>query len=358
MLSAILVVVLMLCTLSACGSNKKIGSSEKNSQSTQVKHTGKKIKGEITDFSGYSDGVALVKLDNNDEKIYCIDKSGNIVFELDIKTPIDWVKFINGLAIIDGGVCDLEGKITYPEDVGAEEFFQYAFSGGYIIATKITADYSSSKKEMGILNTDFEWVIEPSETLFSEFEGDKELFANIANYESFYCNGVICFANSNKFLNVKTGEVIEKADVELPPNTWYRQDDTLSYYNRNNELKVDFSKYDNLTSIENHYINNKILIRFSNQEVGKYFWTIADEKGEFLFEPLEEPKTIYRNILEFDGENILIYNDEYLECYNCKGEKLGERDAESKIISISDGVISLKVGNTYSLYTPKFEPLF
>lgn len=206
-LSAILVAVLMLCTLSACGGNKNIGESEKNSQNAVV-NTGKKIKGKIINFLGYSNGFALVELDNDDEKAYCIDKSGNIVYQLDIESgSFAWKRFINGMTITDGGICNLNGKIVYPEDMGVKSFYTFALDGGYIIATKITADYSSSKKEMGVLNTDFEWVIEPSETLFAEFEEDLDTSLST---ESGYYNGIIYFGMSDKFLNVETGEVLEK----------------------------------------------------------------------------------------------------------------------------------------------------
>lgn len=151
----------------------------------------------------------------------------------------------------------------------------------------------------------------------------------------------------------------------MTSDTWYTSYD--QFYDMNEEVRVDFSRYDNIIGFSNDgkYKNNKIVVKFANEH--KYFWTIADEKGELLFEPLEVP-VCEVDFVKFDGEYVLIYDrSNYgscnLQCYNSNGEKLGELTINESIkdtgnISISDGVISLKVGNTYSLYTTKFETLF
>ena len=367
-LSTVLAIV-MVFVLSACGS--KIGNESGNDlQSSAIKHTGKKISGEITSASVFSDGLAFVCLDGNKEKVYCIDEYGNIVFELENKVQSAmgeiFVKFKNGYALIDGGICNTKGEIIYPKDVGATEFFGIALKGGYIIATKVTADYSASKQEIGVMNTDFEWVVQPSETIYNEICEDLWT-ASASNTQSFYANGIVYFDGCKKYLNLKTGEISDKADIKIPSENWIYYTD-YTFRNGNEEIMVDLSNLSNIESTGNNsYKNGKVPVIFFNQQIGKRFWTLVDEKGEFLFEPVEMMNftEFMYSWIEFDGENTVFYDKtmKKLNCFNSKGKLSGEMSVEDLSAGyIEDGIILLISGSMNSkkcnYYKTDFTPLF
>ncbi len=365
---SLVLVVAMVLSLSACG-GEKTKSSGDESKEIVVEHTGKKIKGEITAASVFSNGLAFVCLDGNKEKAYCIDKQGNIVFELENKIqPVFgeiYEKFINGYALVDGGICDITGKITYPQDVGATYFYGVALNGGYIIATKETADYSSSKKELGIMNTDFEWVLQPSETIYNELS-ENLWTISAQNTESFFANGIVYFDGCKKYLNVKTGEVSDSVDSKFPSETWKCYTDN-TFRNSNEEIMVNLSNLSNIESTGNNtYKNGKVPVIFLNQQAGKRFWTLVDEKGEFLFEPVEMVDlSIALGRIVFDGKNTVFYDksSNKLSCFDEKGKLLGELNDENLSSAyIENGVILVISGGMNSkkchYYNTDFSPLF
>ncbi len=362
--------VAMVLFSSACGGEKAKDSEGVNSEELVIEHTGKKIKGEVTAASVFSDGLAFVFLDGNKEKAYCIDKQSNIVFELDnkIQSAVGkiYVKFESGYALVDGGICNTKGEITYPEDVGATEFFGVALKGGYILATRITADYSTSKQEMGVMNTNFEWVLEPSETMYNELS--ENLWTTTAmNSKSFYADGMIYLDGCKKYLNVNTGEISDSSNSRLPSNTWvYYTDNT--FRNSNEEVMVDLSQLDNIESTGNNaYKNNKVPVVFYNQQVGKRFWALVDEKGGFVFNPVEMVNftDFMWSWIKFDGEYTVFYDSsaKKLSSFNSKGELLGELSVDDLSTGeIEDGTILLISGGVNSkkchYYNIDFTPLF
>ena len=368
---SLILAVAMTMSLSACG-GQKTNNNGGNSEEIAIEHTGKKIKGEITAASVFSDGLAFVCLDGNKENAYCIDKQGNIVFELENKIQSAFGeivnKFENGYALIDGGICNTKGEITYPEDVGATEFFGIALKGGYIIATKVTADYSISKQEIGVMNTDFEWVVQPSETIYNEVCEDLWTTSSL-NTQSFYADGVVYFDGCKKYLNVKTGEVSEKTDIKIPSENWIYYTD-YTFRNGNEEVMVDLKHLDNISgTCNNSYKKNKVPVIFNNMQVGKLFWSLVDEKGELLFNPVETTD-FFTGLTDFswvifDGENTVFYAKSMnkLSSFNSKGELSGEMSVEDLSAGyIENGIILLISGGMYSkkchYYNADFSPLF
>lgn len=367
--SLILAVIIMI-SMSACVGQKTKNSTGDNSEKIAIEHTGKKINGEITAASVFSDGLAFVCLDGNKEKAYCIDKQGNIVFELENKIQSAFGKisnkFENGYALIDGGICNTKGEITYPKDVGATEFLEIALKGGYIIATKVTADYNTSKQEIGVMNTNFEWIVQPSETIYNEICEDLWT-TSTSNTQSFYADGVVYFEGCKKYLNVKTGEVSDSTDINIPSENWIYYTD-YKFRNANEEVMVDLSVLSNIESTgSNSYKNGKVPVIFFNQSVGKRFWTLVNEKGEFLFEPVEMINftEFVFSWIKFDGETTVFYDasTEKLSSFNSKGELSGEISViDLSYGEINDGVILLVSGDAYSqtcrYYNADFSPLF
>lgn len=368
---SLILVIIMVLSMSACAGGKVANSINDDSGESKIEHTGKKIKGEITAASVFSEGLAFVCLDGNMGKIYCIDKQSNIVFEFEnnIEYALDNIpiKFEQGYALINDAICDTEGKFVYPEDVEVTKFYDFALKGGYIIAERVVADYNSSKKELGIMNTKFEWVLQPSEKMYSKLE--EGLFsATYGVNESFYSDNYIYFSGCRKYLNIETGEVLESIKTRLSSETWdYNIDRTM--INASGEVMVNLRNLENIESTGNNtYKNGKIPLVFYNQDVAKRFWTLADEKLNFLFDPIEMVDysvESYSNWIKFDGEYIVFYDEptKKLRSYNSNGKFLNELTVEKLLTGyIEDGVILLVSDGTnskeYRYYNADLTPLF
>lgn len=373
-LLAIILSISIIASFTACNGTKRnendnktnsIINADSPSSKQEIEHTGKKISGQITAASTFSEGLAFVCLDGDKEKTYCINKDGYIVFEIDINiSGLGKIedKFVNGLAVLKSQqntgrvLCDTKGNITTPEDLGVTNFCGLALEGKYIIVEKITASYDSSKKEIGVINTDFEWVVELSESIYDQL-GDVML--QPSNTTSFYYNDFCYFENNKKYLNLKTGEVTDTVDFILPSNKWKcYTDNTYRDYNEN--ILLDLSDVPNALAYTYGigFVNGKTPIRFHNKETGTYFFNIIDEKGEFLFDPIELSKI---EAFYFDGDYLLVIDNymgsqKNIKCYDTKGNLLGELDTysieknRSYNCEISDGIITIYSSYSYSNY--------
>lgn len=369
-------IALFLCTIisisvfAGCG---VVGDKSQNTTEGNIKHTGKKIKGEITAASSFSEGLAFVCVDNNQEKTYCINKDGYIVFELDENISINGEicdKFANGFAVLNSHstneniLCDTKGNTKTPEDIGVTNFCELGLEGGYLIVEKITSDYSSSKKEMGVMNTNFEWIVDLSESIYNEIGGIETL--PLYN-SSFFYNDICYFDYSKKYLNLKTGEVSDSVTFELPSNLWQSYTD-CKYRDYNENTVLDLSNVDNLTSV-GEFVKGKAPVKFYNEQSGTYFFTLINETGEFLFEPIESDKIAK---FSFDGEYIVTIDDimssnKNFKCYDTNGILLGQLDTStlaknySCTCEVSDGVITVWAGYIMQTYSGKcyyFKPDF
>lgn len=372
---SLLLALTFLVSLAACRNNE-VSSNDNNdtsTNSTDIKHTGKKISGEITGASVFSDGLAFVCVDGNKEKTYCINEDGYIVFELEQKLVVNntiYSKFINGLSLIPQGICNTEGKVTTPEEVGATSFYSIAFEGGYILAEKITSDYSSSKKELGVLNKNFEWIVPLSEDLYSSVENSLSGLTSIDS-KSFYSNDYIYFENTKNYLDLKNGTIAETANIPFPSNAWKTFSDNTFRDNNGNTI-LDLNKHDNIILLSGSRFNNKKApVKFYNPDTNTNFFTLIDESGNFLFEPVATNNNMSIADFNFDGETTLIINStmgvDTIQSYNSNGELLGQLNTDtlgnmSYHCDISDGIIVVRGGLNNSkrcyYYNNDFTPLF
>lgn len=361
-----LLVLCILVSLSACVRGTE-NSAIDNSQESTIKHNSKKIRGEIVAASVFSEGLAFVELLEEKGKTYCIDQNGNIVFELNIDLSINgdiYANFINGLAYVNEGFCDTTGKVTTPADIGATRFYYVStLSSGYILADVVTSDYSNTDKKLGVLNTDFEWCVEPTEYLYNEFaDEDGYLQISSAINTPDYVVGELYYNHSlEKALNLRTGEVIKNKESLGTPNSslWLKGSDGVQYtgyylpddssYLDDDRLVLDLTK-DGVVCSATSFVNGKAAIVYHNISANKYYVTMIDESGEHLFEPVE---TKY-NVVETDGKYILVSDTkigsgDHAEVFNDKGQKTGEIDvsADSSMsydFYIGDGVILVNAG--------------
>lgn len=354
--------------------------SDSNSHEDISEDEGEKIEGEIIAASDFSEGLAFVELSNDKGRTYCIDKKGNIVFRLDIKLSAMgyiYATFINGLAYVNVGLCDKTGKVTRPEDVGATNFIYVStLRAGYILAEVIESDYSSTTKKLGVLNTKFEWTVEPTENLYNEFSNKYgSLAISTASITSDYTVGDLFYCSDlNKILNLKTGEVINDKEKigEIDSSLWVLGANFTQYTGyylpgegsdlSEDRLVLDLTKNGVVCSATN-FVDGKAAIVYHNASANKYYVTMIDDQGKHLFEPVE---TKYKSV-ENDGKYILVTEDRCAEAFDDSGEKLGKIDFSTDLnksysFYFNDGIVLLRAGSGYNYtcyyYNVDFTPLF
>lgn len=302
--------------------------------------------------SPYSEGLMFIKTSTDDSRVYCVDKNGYVAFELtndiiNVKN-MDEAKFMGGYAFVRAfnesgnfcdAICDKQGNITLPSDIGATDFFgpDEILKSGYILATKVGATTS----KLGVLNTSFEWVVPLSEDLYNEFSDS----LSDSHKENFVIDEYFYSVKLAKSLNLKTGRIdsVKLKDV-TPSNNWGTPKSCDGYYRiENSTIVAKDGQYidldDNVIRASN-FSNGTAPILYENES--EYFVTLINEKGTHLFEPVQI--TYAPNSFKFatDG-NYLVYTEKsLLVCRDVTGKKIAEFDLEKfddKYLSINNGVI-------------------
>lgn len=339
-----------------------------------------KLTEQVFRSADFSEGLAAVVVGGRNGRGCVINKNGEIVFDLGFEIEnsysVSYCKFLNGYMFIDGGVCDKEGNFTYPEDVGAVKFYAVALEGGYIFAEIVEADFSSTKKSLGILNTKFEWVVQPSEQLYTSLLNDYGYLAfdTAINTSYFYHDGYVYIDEIKKIVNVDTGIVqeVEGTDFTYPSKTWQWYTDGTCRDNNEN-IMVDLSMYENLAVYMcGSFYNGYAPIMFYNESAETYFFTLVNEKGEFKFEPVDIKMSTASSLMT-DGNTIMVANAYYgtellIKTYDTNGNQIAEFNTDSigkycsYTVSIGNGVVLINGAYNYShyvwYYTPEFDPLF
>ena len=234
-LLALILVALMLVSITACnnpqsgiesggdntkdnvnkdngGDNTKDNVNKDNGTNNNNINSGDVNVDDIVFSSVYSDGVAIVNLKDEEGKAFVIDKQGNIIFDFPLAdgwadSSVNHLRFENDLLVYGGKCYDTKGNITTPESVGATTFIALE-QGKYIVAEKISSTYNSEKKELGLLNTDFEWILPLK-------EGHYDLYnSNIGKYKDFFWNEIV-FSTDNTikcFMSNSSTEVVYCSD--------------------------------------------------------------------------------------------------------------------------------------------------
>ena len=347
-------------------------NQEKNNENNESNQQKKKISGAIETGTVFSEGLALVQLVENKKTIYCIDKQGYIVFETTVEKTASLTAFCNGYATINGKIYDHTGKSIAPEDVGATNFYldNDIVKYGYILATKITSDFNGSKKELGIFDKNFNWVVSPSEELYQGlFNGAGTL------YSVAFSNNYLYLPLYESYLNILTGEILETEPEDFVSTQsdiatkYFSYVSDGTYIDKNNNIVIDLREYDTL-EYGWSFVNGKAVILFKNTISTynyKYYYTIIDKDGVFAFDPVEIDID-YVATIKFDGEYV-IFQDQMITsyttnyaCYDSAGKFKG-KTTFSRQISIQEGVINAYEINLYGsdrtyYYNPDFTPLF
>lgn len=278
---------------------------------------------DIVFSSAYSEGVAVINLRAEENTAYVIDKNGKIIFNFPLEDgyssyTIRNMKFQNGLLIYGGKLYAKDGTVILPESVGATAFVEY--DGTHVIAEKITSDYASSKKELGVLNAELSWVVSPT-------EGCYELYhSNTSSAQDFFWNEIVNSSDNTK-------KVFKFDDYSTNKNIYFSDGTVLT------PASVNVIEFQAL------YENKYLLAKPSYDSVG-----VMDLDGNWVLEPTEDFWDIYRNseveikddILSAKSGDAIMYYDlltKALTVFNRDQLLLDycEKAAVSKIICEYDG---------------------
>ena len=377
---SLIVVVSLICCVSCTTktTSTKTESDEKpivqdnESQEDIVVSNKNKIQGEIELGTDFTNGLAFVKVKGND-KNYCIDKSGNILFELDsvvFKIEKDSVSpksaattgFYNDIALITDlyqmnyvAVCDKNGKLTTAEQLGVSYFLEDAIKDGYILAVvegeKIRTD------KIGVLNSKLEWIVEPS------LEISKSIGMNsMASHATRFYYNFVLYGIDGSF-NVTNGKLSAdsfrtKGKEILATSVEFWSPSESGYQNRNGDVVIDIYGNPNLTmhggvsvKIDGaKFVNGKAPIVFSDNTDWTRF-SLVDIEGDLLFEPVSFGENI--DYIQTDGDNILVVGEQTnhgttARMYDLQGELVGELDPAVILINsgcnLQNGVVRISYG--------------
>lgn len=351
------------------GGESHNGSNAESNGSNQVN---KKFSGTIESGTVFSDGLALIRLQESKNKTYCIDKEGYIVFEVNTEENSSFSAFRNGYAIINEKIYDRTGKSISPQDVGATKFYLGLIEEtGYILATKITSDFTGTRKEAGFLNKNFDWIVSPSEELY------QGLFTEYDNlYVATYSNHYLYLPGSERYLNILTGEFWEAEPENFasdPSNIALQYYTDGTYRDKNDNIVIDLREYDTL-AYGGEFVNGKAIILFKNTVSPynyTYYYTIIDRNGVFAFDPVKIDLIDVAADMIFDEEYVIFksqtvtaHNTCYYACYNSNGEFEGKAEvSRRKSVSLGDGIIKAYLLDLYGpdstyYYNLDFTPLF
>ncbi len=341
--------------------------NDSNETENQPPDNANKFNGSILKSTPFSEGLAIV---SDGTRTCCIDKTGSIIFELDV--PFDTTSggfytqgFQHGYVKIGTALYDKTGKVTTPEDVGVTALYDYALSGGYIIAYKEEATYNSTTQALGVMDTEFNWIIPLSEELYQNARKLTDPYVSTYAIDGYIINhGTYVF--------------------EISTSTYYEFDDApeaLGEHGWTPYTDGSFCKGDGTvvftvegSRAQGKWVNGQHIVSFYNQTANKNFFTLVDTTGSFAFEPVEMPlphDIVWGHNWAYDGRYIVVSNavgEGPLYVYDTveKTGRLSDIKTGGKYI-LNDGVLTvydvkmdLYSGTTSSIcyYDLDFNPLF
>ena len=350
------------------------GNGENNINANKIDMT------KITEMVSYREGLAFAELDDDISKSYCIDKEGNILFTLDIMVGSQNLGFYNGIAVFGGSfesvwICDKEGKITTPEDLGGDTILidpslssrasNEFFKAGYFFVKKTTTTFEGSKDEAALYNSKLEKLHDFSEELYSIYE---EFLVSacyggyLYEYNGYEEPSIFDPVSGKKVANVS--EFLEDFDLENPSDMWYWEADGIYDIFGSSEIPViDMSKYSETLYYITDFENGVAGVAFESAD--KYFFTIMKEDGSFCFEPIELGGTS-ANITYSGGKFMVATSRVYdyiFETFDASG-KIGSLtvDTEGKFMwfDFSDDVVIINriMKDDVKIYKMDFTLLF
>lgn len=252
---------------------------------------------DISSAGSFSEGYAFVQLNNNRDIYYCINKRGEIQFQLDNMQNV--YSFHNGYAFVtdQSGIsylCNTDGKLISAEDLGCSSFITARYDD-YILIVQTVSDFSGSTDSLGILNCNLEFIVEPSADLYKNF---------MRYYNGLYTHYLAGYMyNEGTCLNLLTGEentdlnvMYKNAQVEHPSDLWVYQsypffwNDGATYKdNRSGEIVIDLRQYKETLYLASEFENGTASLLFRTETAAgwDFYFTIINENGAFLYDPVQ-----------------------------------------------------------------------
>jgi len=342
----------------------------------------------ITSSTAFSEGKAWVRYGQlgKDEynTAYCINKEGKILFSIN-NAPGCGV-FYNGLSQISlklnpekdwettDCLCDENGNITKPADLGATEFLassdvSKAFQDGYVFAVKVETSFSGSTTKIAVFDSDMNKIIDYSEDIMAFFN------TGLGSFDCEYNNGFLCLPYDDKYLDLKTNQIKNKTEYlidsapERASDAWEYDSWEAAYYDPFTDAKtLDLSQYKETIYGTFTFDGGRAPLVFKSADI--YYFTIIKEDGSFCFEPMEISTFDCR--VERSGTKYLVVSSANWD--KRKYQIFDENGMMSELeIDISndrytydffneDALILERINNqlvrTFYFYTLNFEPLF
>lgn len=372
-----LVLTIVIIVVSACGCGKNQENTNENSMEMP---SGKADISEsteqfFTELNTFNENLAFVKTDN---EFFCIDKKGKTVFTLKkAYTPL--TDFNNGVALLEDEsnesfICDKKGNLTPITSCGATsllktDYLSQMLKDDIIPVIKETTGFSGSSAELGILNSKGEMTVPFSSDLFDKYSN------GYTTNGAWYYNGYMIFARDNSF-NLRTGEIKENlSDLPLKNRSdfWTLDSDGIVYddrYSRYSQNAIlNLSQYAG-SLYSSRFRNGVCGIIFNvrsavNNNISLYF-TVIDESGNFLFEPVNLNCSSAK--FQQDGDTFLISGKANTTSVFVAFDKNGKTGEYSTNINdlcslyLSDGVIEFNNFSTsselHTYYDMSFKELF
>ncbi len=391
---AVVLLVSLLACLTACEPDKVVrveetlASSQQSEPSAPEENVQFKLEEEIEQSTEFSDGYAIVKPAKK-EKNYIINKQGEvlavipaIVLNGDTENGVKASEFKDGKVLISDGsakvfltICDIEGNFYKAEDFSVTAFYPDAIADGYILtATTVKGE----KAKIGVLGTDLEWVIDPSEELAEKIGFTK--VAGAQKFANFYKNHIV-YGKTASF-DVRNGDILSATYSANGKNEKAKLSENWEirggvYYYKDGEKEIPKANLYKLRDLEYPYCTLQVKgARFMGGKApvvmgdhnSQTKFSMINESGEMVFEPIDFGEHI-KAILH-DGKFILVFGVTEAKCYDMLGTVGGtfeNIDIDNfSDFSFSDGVLTLEklqldeegLVNRRYFYDKTFTPLF
>lgn len=224
----------------------------------------------IRQVSNFANGIALV-----DER-YIIDKEGNTVHDLKAELGVTIEMFPRYKP----------GVVGMTEDYSVERYFD-----GFIIVHKTVEGVMMT----GMLNSELEWVVEPTAKFQDICPKDNCLYYNstVGFYDALtkefidedeyqFRHMTRCFPASGMiFLEHQGYNKFTYSLGEVKGRIYLENLDKTGFYDRNLQLLLDLSEYSSVMPLSD-FRGDKCLIQFEDAR-GEVYVGLIDLEGEFLF---------------------------------------------------------------------------
>lgn len=362
---------------------------------------------QIDEGRAFSDGVAWIK---SNEIWKCIDKTGEILFELESKhKPL--TDFANGIALIESSdskyVVDKSGNIVIsPEKQGFDEICyitngannnlkKVLWNGKAIVVEKEISTFDSHEIQIGVLNAKGEWISKLSSDNPAIGENGFAI-RSTSTYRSFYYTysgeelwfplypaGYYC-PETNVILDAEEDLYnLSMADSKgIVVNSWgdiYRVDekgvssepildadrDTIGKYSEGLFYADASTRESKAYGFYN--LNGELVIDLSQYEMPEYstsimqngkalinfknpagdeYFTIIDKTGNRILEPMEGEATIYGDILFVKTVENSFVIYEY---YDIQGNRIFE-NIDGEISNINENIAMVTTDTIEGIY--------